>query len=1475
MDMGEEDAMIVEGEEEGAQQLPGEGTGLQLPFGVATLDTLLQRAYINNENKPEWLFTRVHAYLGLKMDPGKFLRNNKASIQAELQGQQVPIEGFHYRGKESDGDQWQDHTFESRALIVLLLWILKNKAMKALVKVKTLTLLLEMVTLAFQAADVRRPFMAMLVKPNGVLVSQELLFSEQSICRNWAQFIDLCPGAIQLWKKLGVRTWQNKCITSAVGTATLNDVLTYFAYIFCHQKIKVHGQKLWDCLLKPMLPEWVVACGKLLDLLALKKSGEQLQSLPVLRGKSGHARRIADPVNKLLLLFKLEKAKKNRREIASTHQELGGATGRLMVYENYLDCLLRKKVLEKEFQGVSQISVCWDPSTYGGKEVLMSVAYSPHLHKACYLMSQQMIATMVSELADDLIPLAKSRRLTRLEGFKEIKALSSALESIGLSLQSFQIPPGLHCRPLTASQYRLEGDRAYIFEELEDGNEQIVPEVPVDMDLGKLPCLVSISDQGPNIIGAVNYLQYHPEFSILFLALFDPFHRAWNDLKLALKRCSYNGWKTVLELTLVCNINYGPFGSSAWFFKKKAKHADFMATESAYSQMFQRYQHRICQEKRIKEPATFAGLLDLFDSLKDLQSFQQKGPLIKLMRWFSFFETMTFYSGELVATKMIMEHAADTGVGEEASEKEVDEGPPQQHQDPRKELSELKKRKGSWKLAPQLITDKALAIKDCIMSVGKASWKFFAARARDIVAPEHVLQHNISCCWSGFWKQELIEMIFTSLHDERCLQHLTPEFRSHEMALEWQEELFHNLLEQRAMSLAAGHCLPPMMYGHVAAPSPEVALDAHMKAKRHWQILLQAESASNAGANVQPLEFLHWRQSPMVRTIYMAFEQDARNKAVFTTESAALKLVMVVAKSLGDSRLVENIHQFGRDLFRQSKANTFGNTTIMANALRSKVLEKRKVPVVSANPGDKALGPAWDQKCRGSVVDSMKSYGKKVPLSIQKLMKKKDKSHTWPTPGPHALFQSSVATQWLFEFWENKNSTYKECNVNSAWVSFLARPGSIVAQQSTGLMLKVCASAEFGFLGAVMSVVLDQDGGRSYVCKPKRQELRFFYVVDLDDWLELPVTPCMVNERRGPIGWKLTEGATPLPLETAALMCGQTITHSQLQKLMGLFSGMEVKKNQSKESLWNQLVDMLVAPQHQELARSHLKAKAKKEDEAGGYDTDFSEVISELDNQDGNQNDLKEYKQKRRLRLKKLLKRAADEPIEGKKKRPKAKAKGKAKAKAKPKAQPKDNVFWRNFARKQQEKRREEAEQKRETGMDLDQGKEQEKEQEKKQEKEQEKKQEKAQDMEAGEAQVPQVEPPSTEGGASSSKAAAPRAPKRKSPEEVMSMLQPSGCKFGLSYQDHRFVSVWKAEHKELAHPYSQKRLSRSFADRREWKEALKLVHDHNWSKWLLLQGTYPLQPGQRLQTPGEIDDEVFDMLEETIKSLGEVVRYA
>ena len=105
----------------------------------------------------------------------------------------------------------------------------------------------------------------------------------------------------------------------------------------------------------------------------------------------------------------------------------------------------------------------------------------------------------------------------------------------------------------------------------------------------------------------------------------------------------------------------------------------------------------------------------------------------------------------------------------------------------------------------------------------------------------------------------------------------------------------------------------------------------------------------------------------MVRLIYMAFEQDMHRKLFFTDQSAAIKLVKVVGRTLGDSRLVENIHQHGRDLFRQSKANSFANVSIMSNCLRSKVLEGRKVPMINADAMEKVMGPQWDGKLKGSV----------------------------------------------------------------------------------------------------------------------------------------------------------------------------------------------------------------------------------------------------------------------------------------------------------------------------------------------------------------------------------------------------------------------------------------------------------------------------------------------------------------------------
>ena len=1492
-------AMGSGGAEDGAEDLAPapakpkvEFEGFQLPFRVATICDIEQRAYITTDGTPEWLWARTHAFCGITTDPGRLLRNNTSTISRTLDDLQVPASEFHYRGVDTAKDEgeanpatggptWKDHTFESRALLVALLWIMKNKALQAQNKVKALTLLLSLVTKAFTIADVQRPIMGLILKPDGTLASQELVFSSQGLCQSWGQLLSHCPSAVVLWKRLGLRCWLNKCIASSQENASLSDIWLFMAYIVRHPKLKILGQNLWLCFAKIFLPELLFRTGTWLMEYAIQLADDGLQMLPMLRRKTGNIRKIADPVSKMLLLFKLRREKQHRQRVARTHSELGGATNRMMVFETYLDSLLHQQALQKGFEGVNQVSLCWDPSSYGGKDVLISVVYAPSIDKAAYLLSQQLSQTMLSELSEDLLPLARERKLVRLEGFKEMKGVSAALNSIGLSLHSFAVPKGLCCRPLERTEYRLEGANGmhYI---MDDKTKEMKPEIPPDMDLAKVACLVSISDQGPNVIASINYLQYHPQNSIMCLALFDPFHRGWNDLKLALKRGVSGLWRTVLELTVVANLNYGPFGSGNWFWKKKAKLQDFLMSEGIDSSIWKTYQHHICVEQRRQEPRTVEETQELFDELATMDSFTTKGPLIKLMRWFSWFESMAFCHGELIATKMILEHSSQ--VGGEKSGEEVDEAPKGNIKDDAEQLRELKKRKGSWKLAPQLITNKNLANKDIIMAVGKASWSLFASRAKEIVSPVHVLEFNISAAAQKFWCHEIVEMIDKSLHNEQNLQHLLPEWRVMDDVLVWHTDFFEKLVEQRVHSLTSFYLLPPMCYAHLLAPSPQIARQAHALALKHWRVLLAAEGAKNEGMDLQALQTMHWRHSPFIRTILLAFEQDEHRRLFFTSESASMRLMQVVAKNLGDSRLVENIHQFGKDLFRESKSNTVTNTAIMSNALRSKVLEGRKVQCINAEVVQKALGPQWNCKHKGGIVRSLKTAGKALPPTLQHLMKPKSKIHTWPSPSPASLFQSVASSQWVFEYWEHKKK-YEDQGINSAWLTCLAKPGSILAQRSTGLLVKVLASSEFSFIGITMDVQKNLQGQTYYLAPPNRDCILWHHIFDLSDWLVLQCKPVLVNGSLGPVGW-VNEGS-PLSLEAAALISGQTLTYKQMLALAKRF-GLQVKGNTPKNTVHEILIGELVPEGFQAEARAHIQAK-KEED----IDTDFSEVVSELGHEEGNQQDIKEYQEKKRHRKLKTKLAAKDKPVSAKPKR-------KPKGKAKPKAQGKHSktllgTLLKRTLKLRQEQLQEEKEMAAQE-MDVDD--------EEAPEPERDvgmggepgapslampgggssevgeglpsssSKGPVASEVFEGEPSSSSKRPVASEVGEGEPSHKRPRAPKQKSPQEIMALLQPPGCTMGLSFQDHRFTSTWRNEHKELPGEFGQLSFTRNFAKRRTWEEALVLVHSHSWAKWGLLKAQYPLSPGQGEQIGGVIPQDVLDQLKVIVATLKPAVRY-
>lgn len=406
-----------------------------------------------------------------------------------------------------------------------------------------------------------------------------------------------------------------------------------------------------------------------------------------------------------------------------------------------------------------------------------------------------------------------------------------------------------------------------------------------------------------------------------------------------------------------------------------------------------------------------------------------------------------------------------------------------------------------------------LTIKDCVMAVGRASWKHFADRAKFLLSPDQVLEYHVSCADRRFWVGELLDIISASLFDARNLVRLMPQWSLCPEALEWHVDIFEKLLEGRAQSLTASHCMPPALYYHLLSPFPDVAMRAHSLAQEHFRALLGAEEAVAGGASVECLANIFWRLNPLIRCLFLAFEQDAAQRLALSADSKARRLMVVLSKHLGDSRVIENVHQHGRDLYRTSKASSFANPIIFANALASGVLQERNVPMVAVSGADKAMADAFQSKKREGIARRLLSQGHKLPRDMQQLMVPKSGAHTWPSPAPSSLFGSAASTAWLFAYYGQGSKLQEQCGVNSAWLSCLAKAGNLVAQRSAGRLVKVLASAEFGLFAVDMAVQHRLGGGRAFVPRTDRDAVQWLHVVDLKDWVVLQVQPCLVNPK--------------------------------------------------------------------------------------------------------------------------------------------------------------------------------------------------------------------------------------------------------------------------------------------------------------------------------------------------------------------------
>ena len=410
------------------------------------------------------------------------------------------------------------------------------------------------------------------------------------------------------------------------------------------------------------------------------------------------------------------------------------------------------------------------------------------------------------------------------------------------------------------------------------------------------------------------------------------------------------------------------------------------------------------------------------------------------------------------------------------------------------------------------------------------------------------------------------------------------------------------------------------------------------------------------------------------------------------------------------------------------------------------------------------------------------------------------------------------------------------------------------------------------------------------MCDLRREAIEFHFIMDLEDWSCLQTEPFLAGSdgSRGPIMWRPTKDADgndlpALGLVASALVSGYALTYLQMKQLL-LGLGGNAGGQPSKPQLRELLIQAAVPNSYMEKARVHLGQVAEEEE----VDSNYSEVISELGQDDANANDLKELRQKKKHRkLKKALKTQAEIVEMQAKAKSKAKAsKAKAKPKCKRSAKGLVGALVERARKRHQEAKQREKELDDEIEKDLREtlepflesaasgGIEP---------------SEQAPEIANEEPEEPPNLPSSSTGPsveveasscsgvdgpnpASSAKGSeaggrAKQVKMNKSPSGLMQTLAPPGCSLTLGFDDHRVKNIYRVSGARLkgCGKLAQEHYSSSFASKRDWVTALKEVHAHVWEKWRILRSRFPLPCPHTAQSPGLIPQDISEALEPTM----------
>ena len=783
----------------------------------------------------------------------------------------------------------------------------------------------------------------------------------------------------------------------------------------------------------------------------------------------------------------------------------------------------------------------------------MSVAWSPGLNTGAYPCAQDMRkGHLVMDEVDveKMVQMAKEQRLTRVAAFRQLQSVSHQVHLLtdgNMDIDSFQVPPNCHLEPVADGK-----ERRQMWSQARQTNVATIVPAQADYDLDDdetlskcqpvishdivsqekwwllQPLLVLGLDQGSIGSAGVAFVQH----DTLIQPRFDKIHRSIRDVKLALTHCMRGLFmKTQLHSAYIYALNYKPFNEGGFSQAKKGLLNAFLEIQDHTTcPLWPKYADHIRKETGM----THATDEQVWARLASLDSFNKKGVLVKLSRWFSWNQSCKDYMPEFHATKMILEHhLAHTGldpdkktriendanshgtVPNDASshgivpeniatnmkddEQLLKQAAKQKAPDARKEFNLLKEARGGLSLAYFLLSEELCLNVQILYHTMQPIWSWYSRQVESVKTPEDGLRYSQEMA-RGWMRETHLRDLAKALRRCKALEAILDfplDLEAEDRAARIMS-LTQHFLSNRAWSLAR-HSLPPECYANMLAPEGEARVAAARKMKREHQFLLQFENSVAKSDHDSPGRTLLWHLqvgiSAACRLVMDCFEMDSYKTMPNGSESLrpGPHFLHSLLYCLPDSKIVEDVHNKLRCEAKTNKNKRLSPEHVQEVVRDSGVLESRNIPHTTALTRELFL-ERCAQTSAQNTHNRFKSCFHKLPKKWHDVMGEKNRKD-WPSMTEETLERAAAAWAWL-RFYDSEQLGSKSIMIGAAIMSKLALPHLILLPGPGESPMLCLGNATWACL---MWPLHEEQVGHSIVLPPAlhgRQESVKYYRLD-------------------------------------------------------------------------------------------------------------------------------------------------------------------------------------------------------------------------------------------------------------------------------------------------------------------------------------------------------------------------------------------